>query len=449
MSVQLDRNFVKSLENIDLTDSRNLVFPSGFRPQSDIDAVLADRLTFFTGLTKARRNDGEFVPFGSSRWRQFNGGKPYRHIRERNLMFIEHDDIAIAGHKSMQLRFNDEVRHSGFVNYRLPRLRANSAFHRKTQPKQSRLRFAEQLLVERLKRFSLGVEAQRVSPHLDAWGKINLQRLKCGLIFGHRCFFGRRFHHNFTSISKAVRCSLRGRSGEPLYEIDISQSQPHLLFSLLRRTNPNTQKKGGRKGAGETTSYVSQFTGNKMPLEALLSSCERCEFYEMLMDETGLCRDCVKRQVMIWLNCERRMAPHVSIFGVMENINPDVNKSVMDWKLGNHKHVGAGLQRIESAIVIDGVAMDFIRMCPGIEIMTIHDGVIVPQSKVGLVRGLMEKHFKNFDTTPHLTIQPISEDFERSLSKLKTRNQRTCTCNSQVDDLPRFCPSQHLTPNDE
>jgi len=194
-----------------------------------------------------------------------------------------------------------------------------------------------------------------------------------------------RIFHNFTNLKKEYRKFIYIPSGEPLIEVDISNSQP-LFFSALLSGNVNISN--------------FNFQNNQTRFEYLYKAdqCEKDKFtyfategilYPYLSIEVAEDLDSLKKNVFSVLFSK----PHwISSFkSSFSHEFPSITKFIDEFKKENHSDFAILLQSLESNFIIQNVAPKLLEM--KINFIPIHDSFLVPEAKTARVVNVMKTTF--------------------------------------------------------
>lgn len=259
------------------------------------------------------------------------------------------------------------------------------------------------------------------------YARNRLERLLSGHIHCKRDDFG-RIHHNITSLNKSLRASIRVE-GEPLTELDITNSQPLFLglacLAWLRCGKSRSfLMDEGEKSILNTLREIQAVENAKQarlntqhqPLSSLplwydvkgelptdvrhyLEVCELGRLYETLGEAVGKelatsnQRDRFKRQVFCLLFA-RQPRKFKRVYQAFQKRFPTILALVNQASSCSKSRSAGVLQRVESTFMLDIVAARIIRERPGIFLSTIHDCVVVKRGDAEYVRQVFAEEFQ-------------------------------------------------------
>jgi hypothetical protein len=187
-------------------------------------------------------------------------------------------------------------------------------------------------------------------------------------IFYHFDSFG-RVHTNFTILKSFIRKNCLLIKNKPTCEIDISNSQPLFLTKIINEEGINIQKTHEFK----VFSYL----------------VIHGKFYQFLMDNSNIKnkKEC-KELVYITLfgrNNSKKENPFAKLFPKIYNFIVEYKKIYDDYRIISHK-----LQNLESNFIFNKVIKTILLINPDINIVTIHDSIIVQDQYKQQVQYLMD-----------------------------------------------------------
>jgi hypothetical protein len=248
---------------------------------------------------------------------------------------------------------------------------------------------------------------------------------------GSVCEYG-RFHSVLTRTPRVLRSALR-IDGEPLYEIDIANCQPLLLAMMavidwMRRTRAGEEKAdekertkeeegGGDKRQNHPTGGASSICGTLLDecvytsdLFDYLSLCQSGAFYKELSTTLSMPFSSPSEQRQLKLVAMRlifgRHRPSRRGWPEFTDRWPTMASFLADLKRGDHRRVAHTLQRAESELMIVGVCGELMERHPELPVLTIHDGLLVPQYAVEPVVELIRQVWGQAGASPKLKITP-------------------------------------------
>jgi hypothetical protein len=235
------------------------------------------------------------------------------------------------------------------------------------------------------------------------------------------CFFGERFHSAFTRLPREYRSFLRIKNvDEPLCSVDISNCQPFIVAIIL--AFPEVAKK-----VLPEFEYVLDKIKEipRTKLRQYLELCANGGIYEHWKDERGLDErddaktEIIERVLFDTLSSRKKYRELRNWFSkrfddvwkgiqVMKSITeselPLVKSICLDDK-GNfsekelHKTISCMCQRFESRIMTGLIVPALIKEGVG-PFLTIHDSVLLPESKSVIAKNIFIDCFERLGVTP-------------------------------------------------
>ena len=246
-----------------------------------------------------------------------------------------------------------------------------------------------------------------------------------------------RFHSNVTNISKKLRPFLR-INGEPLVNIDISNSQPFLSTILL--TNPG-KVSWMTKNPDFALLLQSLKVSLSQDVKKYISLVISGQIYEYLMTEfskegLNLTRDETKLQVLRILFARNRMPEDATNrkakqifkdrFPKVHRIFSKVRGHGKGDKFSNFKRFAILLQRIESYLMLDVILKRIYKELPGTIAVTVHDSIMtgVLTNNVEAVRKIMIEELTFFvGFAPKIKVEGSIKRVESSIEEKRRRVQ--------------------------
>jgi len=176
-----------------------------------------------------------------------------------------------------------------------------------------------------------------------------------------------RFHTNYTVLKREIRSRFLSIDGEPLKEIDISNSQPFFLYLLMQQ---------------------HKFTDFDSFDKDVLSG----KIYERLKDAAN--NEFTRKEV--------KVNTYSVLFGrnmnkgywnqLFNSLYPNVYKWISDFKReqGNYKVIAQQLQRLESEFMYRTVVPELMFKLPHVKFITVHDSVIVQEKYYNEVKQIFD-----------------------------------------------------------
>lgn len=327
------------------------------------------------------RIDGEYILFGRGLFRAMFGGTKAPKIKgatERSRAFRWKHNSKV-GEYPESVKLTNEYRTGEFEIHEVKmKVRRKSA----SDDNLMRLGPLGMAMTARLDRFYVDSTAVARNP----WEHYQLEQIRTGEIYSTRCDY-RRFHSNFTSLSKSLRQSIRTTTNDTLTTVDIANSQP-LILGILSRDH---------------TALALPYCDT---LSAWLFWTQKGLIYEfaaeMLTELTGRKwgRPEAKDLFLPFLFDRVSRMKSNPLWQVFENDFSAVLDCIRTIKRDRYQALAHRLQEMEAEIMIDGVAAEFIRRYPDAPILTVHDELIVPVQHRDEVIEIIVAEFKKHGVTP-------------------------------------------------
>lgn len=254
-----------------------------------------------------------------------------------------------------------------------------------------------------------------------------------------------RVHHNVSCLKRELRQFLRV-DGEPLVELDISNSQPLFcgltyfiwlkngcsfadlhssdpLSGALRLNEEHLELLIATRSYLSSTKKQKEGKGKGIPLRCpplgivnndamrYLVLCEQGQLYEYLAEKAGedlsdyATRNKFKQKVFSHVMFARKKHMDNSLAQVFKQEFPSIYELVMDAKHKDKSRLAGWMQQVESDLVIDRVVKRFIEERPNAFILTIHDSVLTKKRDAKFVRKLFQQEFGRFRVSPKLNVK--------------------------------------------
>jgi hypothetical protein len=366
-----------------------LLIPAGSCPSSDHEALMLELMLLRTQGISDAIDLGYWINIHSRILKQLLTSSYPETIR--SLASREPKQLEVNGNHYQvdefckSYRLPQQLRSSGFRKYTLRRareVRRRFEFEkwdhigRTLAEKLTTIRFAES------------------TADLNEWDQIRIALIQCGELYASRCKYG-RFHSNFTSLSKRCRSLLRTADGKPLYEVDVANCQPLLMWLMLNQEPPQCG-----------TDLEAQYQ----------ELCEQGKIYEYLMfliiEQGGsLDRDSVKEHFIKLLFQSSETMDSNALSPVVSAAFPEFYRRLKTAKeAGDYAEAARKCQRLESKIMLEGVCQSLLERFPDISLVTVHDSILVPKDYVHEVKREISRQFsekgvsvRTRTTKPNLT----------------------------------------------
>lgn len=239
----------------------------------------------------------------------------------------------------------------------------------------------------------------------------SLRRLLYGPHHATHDDFG-RLHNNFTNQNKSLRQVYRV-DGEPLWEIDIPNSQPIFLgmacvYWVMNERNLKTFTNMDLK----TLEGIRKSTSKSLPircgvnetglsdLENYLACCSNGQFYETLGEAyykaelDPRVRETFKERVFKSVIYATDTYWENKLVKIFRSTFPTLFDLVVQARSLDGAGASGILQRMEAQFIFERVVARLIRERPGIFVLTIHDAILVKASDAKYARHVMTEEFQ-------------------------------------------------------
>jgi hypothetical protein len=333
-------------------------------------------------MTSIRKDyvNGKYLSFGMGHFRALYGGTKASKIKqattELKAFRWRHDSK--VGEYPESVKLKDEYRTGEFdlheVEMKVRRKSSDSNL--------MRLGPVGMALTSRLAMFRIDDNA---IPR-NAWEHYQIERIRSGDIYSTRCDY-RRFHSNFTSLSKSLRQSLKTTTNDQLTTIDIVNSQPLILGILTR---------------DQSTALPLCST-----LTRWIELTEKGLIYDFAADrltkltgEKWEPRPDAKELFVPFLFDRISSMKRNLLWPVFESDFRSVLDCILKIKRERFQALAHRLQEMEAEIMIDCVAAEYMRRYPDAPILSVHDELIVPQHHRSEVEEMIKIAFSKHGITP-------------------------------------------------
>lgn len=198
-----------------------------------------------------------------------------------------------------------------------------------------------------------------------------------------------RVHTNVVNLSREHRHNIR-LAGQELWSVDISNSQPLILSLFLLRSHRGSLSPTGKaEGEGREENPPSVTHYDDLCLNEFRNHCLDGTIYDRISAVTGLSRDETKKRFLAVIY-GRAEHMRTTTGEAVRNLYPSVHDACERFSL-NHGNdwLARQMQRLESDVMILGVAGRIIREHPRVPALTVHDSILVPEQHIELVREVI------------------------------------------------------------
>ncbi len=116
----------------------------------------------------------------------------------------------------------------------------------------------------------------------------------------------------------------------------------------------------------------------------------------------------VKHQFMVAIFGRPEQSAACPIWIAIERMFPSIAGLCLGIKRGKYQRLAHDCQRLESAIVIDGVCGHLAQHHPDLPVLTVHDCLVVPAADESLIRDLLAEHFGRQGVVPFVRREVLS-----------------------------------------
>ena len=219
---------------------------------------------------------------------------------------------------------------------------------------------------------------------IDSW-LIGLDMLK-NEIYCSPDKYGRR-HHNLTSFKRELKNGLYV-PGLELIEIDIANSQPFLLNTILTHDTPDAREYLNLTSKGllwDIFKDQCNYTGSK---EDFKQDTFHAVFYSHPRSILG------NNDVLL------------NIRNTFKRQFPGVYDQILKLKRNNYKYLSREMQRVESGLMIDNVCNQLMK--DNRYFIPVHDSIITDKSNIEYVQHQIKMTFKNkYGLSPTIKADPL------------------------------------------
>jgi hypothetical protein len=387
-----------------MNSTRSVFVPQGFSPQgghADKLARLAAEMLAWTSMTLERREYGHYVDVHSRYWRAMFGGMASKVVlAAKECGLIESGRSYSPGRFAKGYRLTSRYRsgeHAQWTITSVVRSRGNRG------KRHGDLDNVEQTLLDRMRLVRLGDVSE-----CTGWVGTQVALIHSGQLRANRCQYG-RLHTSYGCLPRVIRRSLVGRDGQELTSLDIRSCQPLLIGYLALGSI-------SQSGGGHTTMlHIARSRGG---IGDYLDLCQCGQLYEFIVDRlragdvtsrpreitatlngrevtwvsdpSRWSRDQAKDSVQVCMFGDLPTMQQTPAYQVIRRYWPGIADYLTRSKSeGRYQAVAEQCQRLESRLMIDGVAMEFARRHPDKPIVTIHDELMVPVDLAGEAEALI------------------------------------------------------------
>lgn len=186
-----------------------------------------------------------------------------------------------------------------------------------------------------------------------------------------------RMHTNYTVLKKEIRNNYLTIDNDPIFEIDISNSQPLFLAALMKQKMPITQI-----FKPEISRYID-LVENKLIYQELIAKCGLLNRKEAKL---------MMYRVLFGINGNSKK--YCQMFN---RIFPTVYKFIVDYKkeYKNYRSLSHMLQNLESDFIFNKVINHIMDTDPDIKLFTVHDSIVVPYKYRKISTEIFNHHLGN------------------------------------------------------
>lgn len=230
-----------------------------------------------------------------------------------------------------------------------------------------------------------------------------------------------RLHTNLTQLKSELRKFVK-YDGKVLYSIDLSNSQPFLMQSLLDSelfVKNNMEQKIKNVSPSEDVNLIKKLiskNANKEDVKLFKKIVSNGQFYENFTEillVTGELehipkeevRDFVKNITFSSIFSKNASIRYNNAVVLFKKTFPNVYKIISKIKKERHATLAIILQRLESELFLQKCCKIINEEKPGIPIFTIHDSIITTKENIEYVKSIIEKVLlEHLKAKPHLKV---------------------------------------------
>ena len=236
--------------------------------------------------------------------------------------------------------------------------------------------------------------------------------------------FGRE-HSNITNLTSELRQFLSFH-GEPLENVDTSNSQPIFLGVSLKNAIKQEQQTGST-----TVPYCSAFCAKEEKeeqeehpagpqpycsahcaeddpfineVDKYLQWCEE-GIYDKLATITRQPRGKVKQEMFAGVLFNRDNKWQNRTARAFEGEFPNIRQDLRDMKAHGYQKVAHAMQRTEAAFMFGKVIPRLLQENPQMPVFTLHDSILTTPHYSGYVQGVMQDEFRKLDIKAKVRIE--------------------------------------------
>lgn len=212
--------------------------------------------------------------------------------------------------------------------------------------------------------------------------------------------------------------------GEPLVEMDLSNSQMFFLYLLIQKKQPELLTRRDVKKYGKLVCEGNFYE-------------EIEKKYKTMFPDVEVSRNLIKQTVMqAFFSKEITKRGNMNHFRkntrlVFQKHFPNVYQFIKDTKARSYRHLSRELQRMESGIFI----FDLFKMAHEFNYLTVHDAVYCKVSDIEAMKKKLEEIFENkYGIMPNIKMKLLQKPTaEQVLGKIKEkRNLDILLCNKML-----------------
>lgn len=213
------------------------------------------------------------------------------------------------------------------------------------------------------------------------WDAYTFAAIRMGHFYSSRCRYG-RFFSPYTSLRSRYRARLQAR--EDLSRLDIKSSQPLFLAAVA----------------------VDLWGRVEPDIAHWIEICQDGDLYQEFVDclhGVYTREECKELFMKVMFAKVPQMAEN-PLFPMITERFPTLRHVLFQLKTFDHKEVAYKLQRLESGVMIDTVALEYCKAHKVTPLVTVHDEMILPSRHVGWVSKRITKACKPYGISPKLRV---------------------------------------------
>lgn len=214
-----------------------------------------------------------------------------------------------------------------------------------------------------------------------------------------------RLHTMLTNMPKVNRKQLRA-DGEPLWSVDIKNSQPLMAGLIGAGTSYSGEiQEWSRRmmliSGKEGEPYAN--AGMGIVTDSFLNDCLEGTVYEKLAEATGMGRSKAKVETLVYLFAPRKARYRDKMKAAFRKLYPSMLAVI---ESADGRKLACFMQTIESYMVIGRTCLALSESFPSMPIFTLHDSIVVRCGDIQKVRvALADQFWEVFGKEPRVAVE--------------------------------------------